>query len=331
MAANNKKQNPDISARSTKQEILDAYNKVLKQLDDQGNMGLQQEKETKENIELVDRAVKSNSNENIIEELVKLKLNINQELNKLSEKIFSEFSRLETIRKAINLEQKHLGELYGIKETANSFAALISAHDKKKKELEDEIEKETLFWHKKKGNLAEEFDSSKQALEKQRKHEEEEYKYNTELERCREKDAYEMKKTVKEKELFDRENILASREEEFKRLQKEALGFDEKLQKAISEAKETTTRELALKYEFESKLREKEIEGDIRLKEQRISSLEGKIMEQESLISQLSDKANKASSQVQDIANRALDTSSQRIFYPFSEKSQANQIEKKSA
>ena len=58
----------------------------------------------------------------------------------------------------------------------------------------------------------------------------------------------------------------------------------------------------------------KEIEGEQKLKDQKIESLSAKIKEQEATIKQLTDKANQASSQVQDIANRALDTS-QRINY----------------
>lgn len=66
--------------------------------------------------------------------------------------------------------------------------------------------------------------------------------------------------------------------------------------------------QLTTKFRFEKDLAAKEMQGEIKLLQQTISSLQSKIKEQDSLIASLNEKANTAGSQVQTIALKALDS-----------------------
>lgn len=76
--------------------------------------------------------------------------------------------------------------------------------------------------------------------------------------------------------MTERENLLKLREEELNSLRQQVELFPTEVEKARIEAPQKTTEELELKYQFETKLKEQEIQGEKKLQEQRIFSLEAK-------------------------------------------------------
>jgi DNA-binding transcriptional MerR regulator len=73
------------------------------------------------------------------------------------------------------------------------------------------------------------------------------------------------------------------------------------------------------RFEFESKLIEKQNEGELKLKEQTIISLQEKIKEMQAQIKELTQKANLAESNVKDIAVKAIESSSKIQVFPAKE------------
>jgi len=132
---------------NTKQQILDAYNEALEQIDNEESQYPKNKKTLQDNQAIVQNAT-NNSSQKIIEGLAKLKINTNDSINQLGDQLTTEFNRLTEIHQAIALEQKHIEDLYGVKETANTLSALIYAQDKKKKEFELEIEESKILFEK---------------------------------------------------------------------------------------------------------------------------------------------------------------------------------------
>lgn len=321
----------DVSVKSTKEQILAAYNTALTQLNEKQQENPQEQKQRQEKQVVIDIASKTSA-ETILQDLSNLKLKIIKQIEDLSENLMSESERLLTVRKAIILETNHLEELYQIKGSANSLAALIRANaaeqekfdfdlTQKQIDLNEKINIKTEEWNKKQELLETEYKERKENLEKLRLREEEEYKYAQELTRRKETDEYLTKKTALEKELNDKKSSLQQREIEIKAkerllqdLEITVTNFPEEMQKAIAVAEEKLSQKLELEHKFSFDLKAKEHESEVKLAQQRISHLENKVKEQEIQIKILNQKGDEALQQVQSIACRALDTSVQRIY-----------------
>ena len=241
---------PELSLKNTKNEILSAYEDVMKKMHAQKTAEPKQVQEEKRQQEVIKKA-SDNSTEGIVTGIATLKLSVAKELDKLSEQLTAEHKKLEDIQNAIRLEKNNLEELYQVTSNADSLAAMLQAQKEKKAQFETELaEKRSAFEEKMKNDKMnfdekikteqESFESSmkvqkelwkteqlkwtdqqkelKEKSDKDRKREEEEYAYNLKLTRKKESDLYEEKKARLEKEMaekkiaFDKE--IASREAE---------------------------------------------------------------------------------------------------------------------
>ena len=322
---------PEISPKNTKEQILTAYNEVLEKLNEkQAEVPLETRKREEEKSVVAKAATHSPTT--IISELANIKLKSIKQLDGLSEELLGEFQKLSDIRQAISSEQQHLEELYQIKETANTLAALFQAHieqkeklhqerEQKKQEFDQWIASRKLQGQEEQGLFERNFKEYKEKQEKERKWEEEDYIYTRDLKRRQEMDSYNARKAALEKELAAMKEDLQKREEAINEkenlladLQTRVDKFPEDLSKAVMEAEGKLQEQIFQRHDFESQIKQKELEGLVKFHNLQVTSLQGKIKEQEALIRELSQKADQATENVQLIACRALDTSSQRYL-----------------
>jgi hypothetical protein len=338
-----------VSDKSTKTEILEAYNEMLARSKEQkasDQKAVKKEAEEKETV----KTASQNSVEEIVKKLAGLKLEIVKSVDSLEEKLLSEYRRFTDLQQAIAVQSAALEEMYGIQPEAGSLSALILAQREKKAAFEDEMEEtRTAFEDEIKEKKAafdadmtqrktqwkkeqDDFEFSKKErdaqLKKERQREEEDYTYNLQLQRKKESDAYEAKKATLEKDLTEkkarvekdlaeREASVVAREKETDDLRIRVDTFPKELEKAVKETEKTVTERLEFKYKYQAELTAKEIAGEERLNKQIISDLQRKIGEQEEQIRQLTQKADDSVQQVQTIAVKAIEgasASTQRIF-----------------
>lgn len=321
-----------LSPTSTKSEILNAYNELVKKIQEskQENPKAEQEKKVKETT--VETAAKL-TDEEIIGAISALKLSLNSKLDKIEDDLTTERQKLAKIREAISVEDQRLKDLYQINAGADSLAAILAAQKEKKEEFEREMadrkneleeqikqeklnrDKETKLWEEKRKEAEE-------ALKKQRTREEEEYKYNLQLARKKDKDEYEQKKAKLEQELIQkmesfesgikvREQTVAAAEKELAELRLKAESFPSELEKAVQEAINETTARLDKDYKFEKQLLLKDHEGEIKLKNQQIESLMAKIKDLELQLKQAYSKAENAENNSKEITLKAIQSSGQ--------------------
>ena len=335
-----------VTTKSTKNQILDAYNALLKQ---------QQEKKTEEpkkvqvqqqKLELTEKA-KSLSHEGIVKNITDLKVSVASSLDKLGENFVSEFKKFEELQQAINIEKQNLEDLYQLSANTDSLAVMLLAQKEKrdqfeqemelrKKELNDQIvatkEKHELemvekraAWKKEQADYQYAEMDQTEKIKKERDREEEEFQYNLKITRKKGADQFEEKKQKQEKELAekkaafqkefaDRKAAIEEAETELNELRKKAAEFPSELEKAVTGAIQSTTEKLESNYNFEIKLREKEVEGEIKLKDQTIATLNAKIKEMDTAMKEMSQKTIKAESSVKDIAIKAIESSSKPYF-----------------
>jgi hypothetical protein len=331
-----------VSEKSTKAEILKAYETLLKGIQEAKADVPKQVQEEKQKQDTLEK-VAGITGEGIVKSITDLKATLHHSLDKMLQSLSEEFKKLEEIRAAIAVEKKSLEDLYSLSAQTDSLAAMLLVHKEKKEALEKTMhETETAFTEEMATQKAEwELEKAKQKvaekeytddLAKRRKREEEEYLYNVKIKRQKEQDEYDAKRSQLEKELQDKkatfEQEIAHREAELKNaeaeltsLRKNNAEFPDVLAKALQDKEKEITKQLQSKYEFESKLLEKQTESELRLKEQVIASLQEKIKEQQAQLKEATDKANRAEAGVKEIAVKAIENSSKvRMYTTKSEK-----------
>jgi hypothetical protein len=324
-----------VSTVSTKTEILNAYNELLQKIQETklDNPKTEQEKKIKE-------ATVTNatglSDEKIIGQISSLKLALNTTLDKIEDDLSGEYQKLTGIREAISIEEQRLNDFYQINAGADSLAAILAAQKVKKEDFENEIitrrrefdeEMKTEKLNREKDvksreELRKEQDES---LKKLRAREEEEFQYNLQLTRKKEKDQYEQKKNLLDKELTEkrvsfeneinaREQAIAAVEKELSELRQKSEKYPADLEKAIQTAIKETTVQLDKDHKFDKQMLLKEHEGELKLKNQQLESLLVRIKDLETQLKQAYAKAENAESNTKEITLKAIQSSGQIKF-----------------
>jgi hypothetical protein len=322
-----------LTLSNTKQEMLEAYNTVLKQLEAQREAELKpekklEEKKTKEVIQVAE----SLSSEGVAKEISNLKIETSKTLAQISDRLEEEVNKFRAIQSAIALKERELQELYEIEKSAVALAALIESQNQKRQQFESEMaeKKETLSQEiealraereKEKNDYEAEIKERDIMEKKRRDREKEEYEYSFKREQKLAKDRFEDEKAKLEKEvqnkkeqmqseLKEREKVVAEKEEELNELRKKVNAFPKELETAVAKAIKETTDRLNLEAKNREELVKKEFMGERNVLTTRIESLEKIVKEQSEQIAKFSQQLEKAYQQVQDIAVKTIEGSS---------------------
>lgn len=296
------------TATSTKADILSAYEEVLEQLKQERkeSTALRQELEKKQ---LLLQRAESVTQSGATLNLKQIRQTLNTQLDDLERDLSEEQQNYESLRQGVSLLQGELKALHQIKAEAESLEALIITNRQAKEKLEKDIEIRRL-------NLEAEIKETQTNWAR----EQEAFAYDLKLKRRNEQDAYNEQKAKLEKELAERktafekniterEQAIAAQEEELQRLRKENEGFEGRLTTAVQQAEKAVNERLSREFEYQQKITIKDLEAELKLREQMIQSLESKVKEQQETIVSLSSKTDLAGQQVKDIALKAIEKS----------------------
>ena len=323
-----------VTMKNTKKEMLEAYNEVLRQLQEQRAAELRPKEEIEEKrIEEAVEVTDSLSTEGIVQEVSALRLETGQLLSQLSERLEEEVNKYRQVKKAVEVKEKELQEIYEIERAALSLAALIEAQHQKreqteaelaarKEELTREIETLRAEWEQEKQLHAAEIKERDEAEKKAREREREEYRYAFEREQQLAREQLEdekarlereiaYKRDQAERELAEREKAIVEKEDELNELRKQVDAFPEELESAVNKAVKEAVQRVQLEAKNREALLKKQFEGERDVLNTRIESLEQTVKEQNERIAILTQQAEKAYSQVQDIAVRAIEAPAQ--------------------
>lgn len=323
-----------LTMRSTKQEMLGAYQEVLKQLQEKREAELRPEKRLEEKkVKEAVQAAESLSSEGAVKEISKLKVEIGKMLTQMSDALDEEVTKYERIKQAVEIREKELKDLYEIERSAATLAALIETQNQKRLEFESEmtaredelsreIEATRSKWEQEKKSYEGTIKERDETERKRREREKEEYEYTFKREKQLAKDQFDdeksswereigFKKEQSEKELTEREKLIAERENQLKELQDKVSAFPQELQTAVGIATKETSERVQLEAKNREEMLKKEFEGEKNVLTTRIASLEKTVKEQGEQISNLSRQLENAYQKVQDIAVKAIEGSSE--------------------
>ena len=322
-----------LSLSNTKQEMLEAYNVALKQMEAQREAELKPEKKIEEKkAKEVIQVAESLSTEGVAKEISNLKIEASKTLAQISDRLEEEVNKFRAIQSAISLKEKELQELYEIEKSAVTLAALIESQNQKrqafeiemaekKEALSQEIEALRAQREQEKKEYEEEIKERDMTEKKRREREKDDYEYSFKREQKLTKDKFEdeksklekeiqVKKEQMESEVKEREKAIAGREDELNELRKKVSAFPKEMETAIAKAIKETTEKLTLEAKNREELMKKEFIGEKNVLTTRIESLEKTVKEQSEQIAKLSQQLEKAYQQVQEIAVKTIEGSS---------------------
>lgn len=323
-----------VSEKSTKQEMLEAYQALQQQLEEKRAAELAPERRAEE--KRTEEAVKAASAiepEGIDRDIGQLKSEVGKFLAGISDRLAAESVRFRNVQKAVESKERELKELYGIEKAAVSLAALLEAQNQKRAEFEAEMSRERQELQTEIELLRGEWDKEKKAHEaevkerdigekKARDREREEFTYAFKRDQQAIKDKLndekaalekeiKVKREAAEKDLAEREKAVGEKERELAELQGRAAAFPKELETAVSQAVKDTSDRLKLEAKNREDLLRKEFEGERNVLATRNESLERSNKDLLAANAKLAQQLEAAYQKVQVIAEKTVEGTSQ--------------------
>lgn len=336
-----------VSSRNTKAEILKAYNALLKDhqnlqknyqsLSNQKSAPAAAPKAAAPKKVVVKAGAAPSSVAEIIAGISSLRSGVGDSTGTLQSKLTAEATKLAEIREEAAGHIADITGLHGIELSENTLVELIEQHDAestkfdeelaaKKTALSDELSEKKDAWKKEQDENRRVTRERDDELKKARKREAAEFKYDLDLKRNLEKDAYAQKKKDLQQELDDlteaknnawkeREETISEQEKEYADLKKKVDAFPKEKESAVKKAKEEGVGIAKRQAKITASLIKKKNEDKERVYKLRISSLEEAIAKQNAQITDLSQKLSTAQRQAQELAVKAIEgASNERSF-----------------
>ncbi|MFE8605027.1 coiled-coil domain-containing protein [Archangium violaceum] len=265
--------------------------------------------------------VSSLTAESAVKKVTEAGLTINRTLAGINEQVMALVEELKQLDEAIKLKTEELTALHGQDIAASAIDVLVAEYDRKKEELEAEMERLQKEIADTRTKFAQELATERDLMEVARKRAEEEYTYGIVLSRKKEQDAFAEQMRVQtaaerdrkeklEKEWAVREEALKLREKELEELRKQVADFPSVLKRETGAAAAIASNQVKSDWELKFTLAQKDAETAQRVASMEIASLKESNARQAQAILSLQTELNESKRQVQAIAEKALESAS---------------------
>ncbi len=289
-----------VSEKNTKSEILQAYEELMGELSSETDF-TQQETEAGE----VVKTASGQTTEKTISDLAKLKVSLNQTIDTLTDSLVSEAEKLVSLRKAVEISGSDLETNFQIKSKAEMLKKLFESYSQKQIELEKETADKQKRW-------VEEQVVYEENQNRARLRDEEEYKYQVDLEKRRWNQKLEEEKQGYQQKLTELEEH-----------KKQIARFPGEKEQSVTEAVGKALAETRKQFETEKSFTKQESEAEVKLTGLKISQLENTVKQQSDEIIQLKKQLEEATKQVKDIAVAVIESKKPEEKQPDSKTSTA--------
>ncbi|MGK7890823.1 MAG: hypothetical protein AB4042_15940 [Leptolyngbyaceae cyanobacterium] len=336
------------SQRSTKSEILSAFDELLSQKKDLERqlkstkkvatvVPEQAERNGHAPVVMVEAPIKSSllnsqSIELIVDGLNQLQLGFGGAVSDLSEKLVQEVTQLERLQATVTEEAEQLTSLHNLEFADTSLDELLEQYEESAKTLHTELaeRQETVdqemtqsrkAWTKEQEEYYRAAEERNENQVKTQQRDTEEYNYSLIRDRKLSDETYEQQRQglyqelkelreTQEKEWGQREKAIAEQETEFVELKAKVEAQPEERKAAIKRAKEEGKGIANAQAKVKADLAAKEVQGQTRAYDLQIQSLQENIQTQDARLQTLSKQLDAALKQVQDLAVKAIEGAS---------------------
>jgi hypothetical protein len=313
----------------SKTRILATFQAILAEQRSQASRVATREEETaKAQEQAVLETVSQYTADSIVRGLADLQLDLSTIITDLADRLTTETTKLDDLKRALAAENKNLKALQQTRVVADAIYLMTQAHQEKLSQLDQQasrdrevLERDITETRKVWQQDQEEFDASlaeRLALQtQQRQQQEADYEYETERSRRISTDDYEAAKRetereiresaeAKEKDWAEREKVLAANKKLAESYQQKIATFPNELEDAIKKAREEGIRDANQDAKVKADLLEKEWESTKQGYEYQIQALETKIEKQTEQITEISTRLQATLQQAQELALRAF-------------------------
>lgn len=318
---------PKITARTTRSQLLEAYNKALELIGQRPQEKAGEAKVAREK-HIAEKA-SGMTQESIIKGLAEVHVSIGKSLTDMEQKLIAESNKFNELQEAVSIEAAKLKDLYNIIYQSDSLAALIQAQedrkqsfekemDEQRRKLEEELRLKRDEWRKEQADHEAEIKEGDVQLKKQRERDEEEYKYKLSVERRKEANEYTTRKNQltqeltalrqqTEKDLAEKRAVLTVQEKEVSELRAQVAAFPKEMEEAVKKAETTLRAAMKQQSDYDAKLSAKETEAEKKLNAVKMANLEESIAKQQTQIAEMTKQLQTATKQVQEMAVKAIE------------------------
>lgn len=320
-----------ILPQEKKSQIMAAFDKLIAEYKKgDSKVATKEEEAEKEKNQQLLTTVAAYTVDRIVNKMASLQLDFGGIINELTEKLDTEFSKLEELKKAIAIETENLKELRKVRLVADRLYILRQEHQEQLKILQDRtakqqeaIEKEMAqtrkVWEREEQEFESKIAEAAEVLASFREKEVADYQYTIERVRKIEMDEYEEHKRQQERKIqenardkekiwLEREQYLAENETKFESNKKQIEGFEAKLKEEYQKAKDKAIKKALDEAKVKSDLFDKEWEASQQGYELKIQSLQTTIARQTEEIAELNRQLQEVTTQAQNLAMRAFPT-----------------------
>lgn len=288
---------PKISPKFKKEDLISAYNELLEKYKEGVFKEHGQTAESKSEY----------SREKIVKEADDFKESFSSVMEKLENKVVSEFEKLVNIKESISVKKRELERVYDIEISLEHLGFLLRENMKMKKNLAIEIEEARRKW-----------EDEKREKERKLKWEKEEREYAFSFKKQKTEDELKEELEKKKKEFFteqnkkeeeskERENNLQLEEERLKNLKAEVLSFPQQIEKIKKETEEKTAKQIKSEYETAFKFQEEKYKASLGLASVETKNLKAIIVGLENEIKNLTEQLGTNKSQLQEIVLKVIE------------------------
>jgi hypothetical protein len=322
-------------APDSKSRILTAFQAILtEQRSRASRVATRAEEVAREQEQAVLETVSQYTADSIVRGLADLQLDFSAIITDLAERLTTETTKLDELKRALAAENRHLKDLQRIRVVADAIYLITQEHQEKLGQLDQQadqsrevLDRQIADTRKAWQQEQQDFESNQSErlilLTQQRLQQEEDYQYETERSLQISTDNYEAAKRdterniqesteAKEKDWAERENTLTVNQKLAESYQKKITAFPAELEDAIKKAREEGIRDANQDAKVKADLLDKEWESTKQGYEFQIQSLDAKIQKQTDQITEISTRLQAALQQAQDLAMRAFDGSIKR-------------------
>ena len=317
---------------NSKSQILAAFQQILaEQKRIESKVATKEEEAEKEKRKQILETASTYTVDSIVKGLADLQLNFGSVIIELTETLKTESSKLDEVKRGIEIESQQLQELQKIRVVADALHILTQEHQEKlnildqnatlqQEILDKDIAAKRKIWEKEQQEFESVTEEENERLTRTRQQVEADYNYEIERTRRIETDEYEeMKRKLerelqqsnqeKEKNWTERERLLTVNQAEFEANQKKVAGFEEELKQAYNNAKEEAIQDATREAKVKADLFAKEWEATKQGYELQVQSLEQTIQRQNEQIAEISAQLQETLKQAQELAMRAFSSS----------------------
>lgn len=322
-----------VATKNSKEQIFKAFGQILTDRKKfESKIATKEEEAEKEKNKQLLELASTYTIDSIVKGLANLQLEFGSIVNNLTEKLATEASKLDELRKAITIETQYLQELQQIRVVVDAQHILTQEHQEnlqsleqnstnQREALEKDITEKHKFWEKEQAEFESAIQEQNELLIKERQRNEANHQYELERKHKIESDEYEELKRTQERELqeknqekekqwTERTRILADRQPLFNEYQQKMDACPHELEDAVKKAREEAIKEVYQDAKVKADLLEKEWESTKQGYEFKIQSLDQTVQKQIEQIENLSVQLQAALNQSQALAMRAFENSS---------------------